>query len=142
MPTKPEMPEAKVAEPVAPPKIAAPKVEAPVAATADKAESRMFEMVRRMMLAAIGAAVIAEEEIEALVNRLVERGEIAEKDGRKLVKEMNEKRKTKTSSLSDEITKNVEGVLKRMNIPSKSDVEALDEKINGLSTKIDGLKKS
>ncbi len=141
MPTKPEIPEPKVAEPVAPPKIAAPKVEAPAAEPDGKNESRMFEMLRRMLLAAIGAAVIAEEEIEAFVNRLVERGEIAEKDGRKLVKEMNEKRKTKTSSLSEEVTKNVEGVLKRMNIPSKSDVEALDEKITGLSAKIDGLKK-
>ncbi len=140
MPAKVETPE-KVAEPVAPPKIAAPKVETPVVEPDGKNESRMFDLLRRMMLAAIGAAVIAEEEIEALVNRLVERGEIAEKDGRKLVKEMNEKRKTRTSNLGDDLSKNVESVLKRMNISSKSDVEALDKKLNDLSLKIDGLKK-
>jgi poly(hydroxyalkanoate) granule-associated protein len=114
------------------------KVEEPT----DKNQSQMMEMLRRVLLATVGAAVIAQEEIEALVNRLVERGEIAEKDGKKLVHEMMDKRKSKTTKVEDEISKNIEGVLDRMNIPSKADVEALSQKIAGLSKKIDELKKS
>jgi len=94
-----------------------------------------------MFLATIGAIAIAQEELEALVNRLVERGEMAEKDGKKLVQEMMDKRKSKTTKLEDELGKNVESVLNRMNIPSKADVEALSQDIAALSKKVDGLKK-
>jgi poly(hydroxyalkanoate) granule-associated protein len=101
----------------------------------------MAEMLRKVLLATMGAAAIAQEEIEALVNRLVERGEIAEKDGKKLIHEMMDKRKTKTTKVEDEISKNIEGALDRMNIPTKADVEALSQKITALSKKIDELKK-
>ena len=118
------------------------KVEDVVEEPKDKNQSKMFEMLRRVLLATIGAAVIAEEEIEAFVNRLIERGEIAEKDGKKLVNEMMDKRKGQTKKIEDEISKNVEGVLERMNIPSKGDVEELGQKIATLSKKIDELKKT
>ena len=116
-----------------------PKVEG--AEAADKNQSQMAELLRRVLLATIGAAAIAQEEIEALVNRLVERGEIAEKDGKKMIHEMMDKRKTKTTKVEDDINKNMESVLNRMNIPTKGDVEALSQKITGLSKKIDELKK-
>ena len=118
-----------------------PKVEEVFEESKDKSQSQMMEMVRRMFLATIGAAVIAQEEIEALVNRLVDRGEIAEKDGKTLIHEMMEKRKTKTADVSGEISKNIESVLQRMNIPSKADVDTLSQKISALSKKIDELKK-
>jgi poly(hydroxyalkanoate) granule-associated protein len=108
----------------------------------EKSQHQMTEMLRRLFLATIGAAVIAQEELEAIVNKLVERGEIAEKDGKKLISEMMDKRKTKTADVSGEISKNVENVLNRMNIPSKADVEVLGQKIAALSKKIDELKKT
>jgi poly(hydroxyalkanoate) granule-associated protein len=107
----------------------------------DKNQFPMAEMVRKMVLATIGAAAIAQEEIEALINRLIERGEIAEKDGKTILHEMMDKRKSKTMKLEDDINKNITDVLERMNIPSKADVEALSTKITALSKKIDELKK-
>jgi poly(hydroxyalkanoate) granule-associated protein len=118
------------------------KVEKPVSESKDKNQPQMTELLRKVLLATIGAAAIAQEEIEALVNRLVERGEIAEKDGKKLIHEMMDKRKSKTAKVEDDISKNIEGTLNRMNIPSKADVEVLSQKISDLSTKIDELKKS
>lgn len=107
----------------------------------EKSQSQMRDMLRKVLLATIGAAAIAQEEIEALVNKLIERGEIAEKDGKSLIHEMMEKRKSRTEKIEDEVSKNVADVLKKMNIPSKADVEVLNQKITGLSKKIDELKK-
>jgi poly(hydroxyalkanoate) granule-associated protein len=118
-----------------------PKVKEAAGESTEASQSHMMEMLRRVLLATIGAAVIAQEEIEALVNRLVERGEIAEKDGKKLMHEMMEKRKSKTAKVEEDINKNLESVLDRMSIPSKADVEALSQKITALSKKIDELKK-
>jgi poly(hydroxyalkanoate) granule-associated protein len=119
-----------------------PKVEAVAAEPNEKAQSQMVEMLRKVMLATMGAAVIAQEEIEALINRLIERGEIAEKDGKKLMHEMMDKRKSKAVKIEDEINKNIADVLERMNIPNRTDIDALSQKINGLSKKIDELKKA
>jgi len=56
----------------------------------------LLEAVRRVLMAGVGVVVLAQEEVEEFVNKLIERGEIAEKDGRKLINEVVEKRK-KTS---------------------------------------------
>ena len=119
-----------------------PKVETVVEEPKEKRQSQMFELLRHVLLASIGAVVIVEEEIEALVNKMIERGEIAEKDGKKLVREVMDKRKGSAQKLDEQIKKDVEAVLERISIPTKADVEELGEKINVLSTKIDELKKA
>ena len=56
-------------------------------------KSSLMDAVHKILLAGIGAADLAQEEIEDFVNRLVERGKIAEADGKKIVKDVLEKRK-------------------------------------------------
>ena len=102
----------------------------------------LLEAARRVLLAGIGAVALSQEAIEDFVNKLVERGEIAEKDGRKLVNEMREKRKKGTEKAEDEATGRIESILDRMNVPSKADIDALSKKVTELSKKVDELKKA
>jgi poly(hydroxyalkanoate) granule-associated protein len=85
---------------------------------------------------------LAQDEIESFVKKLVERGEIAEQDGKKLVREVTERRKKETKKAEDELDKRVEELLDRMNVPTKSDIEALSAKITALTKKVDELKKA
>ncbi|MCZ7669272.1 MAG: phasin family protein [Chloroflexi bacterium] len=55
----------------------------------------LLEAVRRVLMASVGAVVLAQEEIEEFVNKLIDRGEIAERDGRKLINDVVENRKNK-----------------------------------------------
>jgi poly(hydroxyalkanoate) granule-associated protein len=105
-------------------------------------QNAFMDAARKVLLAGIGAFALAQEEVEDFVNRLIERGEIAEKDGRKLVREVMEKRKKDAEKAEDEITKRVESVMERMSVPSKADIEALSEKITTLTKKIEELKKA
>ena len=102
----------------------------------------LYEAVRKVLLAGIGAVALAQEEVEDLVNKLVERGELAEKDGKNLVREIMSKRQKGQEKVEDEYTKRVEDILERMNVPTKSDIDALGKKITALSKKVDELKKS
>ena len=102
----------------------------------------LFEASRKVLLAAIGAIALAQDEIEDFVNRLVERGEIAEKDGRKLMREVMDKRKKTVEGAEEETNKRVEEILTRLNVPTKKDIDALSEKIAVLAKKVDELKKS
>lgn len=106
-------------------------------------ESRLlFHSARRVLLAGIGAMSLAQEEVEEFVNRLVERGEIADKEGRTLVHEILEKRKKGAGKAEEALGKRVEAILGRMNLPTKSEIDELSKKIDRLSRKIDDFKKT
>lgn len=141
------MPTSKTAKPVT---AAAEKA----AKTAEVAAEKVAEMngknpvvkiVRNVLLAAIGTVALGKEEIEAIVNRLVERGEIAEKDGREMITDLFERRpkdlpkpEIKVEGVLDG---RIDGILSRMNVPSRGDVEELGKKIADLSRKVDDLTK-
>lgn len=121
----------------------AKKVEVKVKEAAEELERNpLVGMARRVLMAGMGAVALAQEEVEEFVNKLVERGEIAEKDGKKLVRDVMDKRKSQTKKAEDELEKRMEELLGRMNVPSKSDIEALSAKITALTKKVDELKKA
>jgi poly(hydroxyalkanoate) granule-associated protein len=101
-----------------------------------------LSMARKVLLAGIGAVALTQEEVEKFVNKLVERGEIAEQDGKKLVRDVMEKRRKETKKAEDHLDKRIEEFLDRMNVPTKADIEALSAKITALTKKVDELKKS
>ena len=103
----------------------------------------LLDGLRRILMAGIGVAVLAQEEIEDFVTRLVDRGEIAENDGRSLISDVLEKRKQEiqnnTRKVGNGMDRHVEGVLNRLNVPTRSDISSLSEQISELSKKVDEL---
>ncbi len=120
--------------------------------------ANLYILARKVLLAGMGAVVLTIEEAQEFVEKLVERGEIAETDAQKLMQEVrkraqrSEKEATKAAKKAEKKTKGavkkaegaleetVEGVLKGLNVPSKSDVDALSKKISDLSRKVDALR--
>jgi len=98
----------------------------------------LAELARKVLLAGIGAVTLAQEEAEAFVQKLIEKGEIAEKDGCILMKDLREKRKQRAEKYLD---KRVSTLINRMNVPTKSDIEVLSEKIAEIARKVDELKR-
>ena len=118
--------------------------------------SPLFKAARSLLLASIGVVALSKEEIETLVSRLVEKGEITEKDGRKLVDELVTRTKEvsqsgvkktsqqvskTTSKTGDVLNERIEAVINTMNIPSKQDIDQLTRKIDALSRKVSSLDK-
>jgi polyhydroxyalkanoate synthesis regulator phasin len=97
----------------------------------------LAELIRKVMLAGIGAAALAQEEAEVFIQKLIEKGELAEKDGCVLMKDLREKRRHKAE---EELDKRIATLIDRMKIPTKSDIEALSEKIDEIARKVDDLK--
>ena len=105
-------------------------------------QNPLVAMLRKLMLAGIGAVAMTQEEMEKLVDKMVDRGEIAEKDARQLVQETMERRKKEAKKAEEELDKRLEEVMARMNVPSKGDIDALSAKITELSKKVDELKEA
>ena len=106
----------------------------------EKEPGPMVVALRRVLMASIGVVAVAQDEIEDFVNRLIERGEIAEKDGRKLINDIVERRRTREEEVESELEGRIENILHRLNVPTKADIEALSEKITILTEKVDELK--
>jgi poly(hydroxyalkanoate) granule-associated protein len=110
---------------------------------ANEASNSLLSGLRRILMASIGAVVLAQEEIEEFINKMVERGEIADGDARKLVSDVLERRKrlvqNSAKTAEGELDKRIEPLLQRMNIPTKTDIELLSAKISELSRKVDEL---
>jgi poly(hydroxyalkanoate) granule-associated protein len=104
----------------------------------------LLEGLRRVLMAGIGVAVLAQEEIEDFVTKLVERGEIAENDGRSLVSDILDRRRKEIQERSKQagggVDRRIEGMLSRLNVPTQSDINNLSEQISELSKKVDELR--
>jgi poly(hydroxyalkanoate) granule-associated protein len=118
----------------------AAEVKAAVTEAAPAAPSVFVNTVHKVLLAGIGAVALAQEEVEEFVGRLVERGEIAEADGRKMLKDVLERRKKQAKKVEDALDKRVEELLARMNIPTTDEIAALSARIAELTKKVDELK--
>jgi poly(hydroxyalkanoate) granule-associated protein len=116
------------------------EIEAEVAEEMER--NPVLGMAHKVLLAGIGAVALTQEEVEKFVGKLVERGEIAEQDGKRLVSDVMEKRKKETKKAEGELDKRLEDLLSRMNVPTKGDISALSAKITELSKKVDELKEA
>jgi poly(hydroxyalkanoate) granule-associated protein len=109
-----------------------------------EAGNALLSGLRRVLMAGVGAVALTQEQIEDFVGKLVERGEIADGDARKLVGDVIERRKRMLQDggkrAEESMDRRIEGLLTRMNIPTKSEIETLSEKIGVLSRKVDELK--
>jgi poly(hydroxyalkanoate) granule-associated protein len=111
---------------------------------ASKASSTLVEGLRKLLLASLGAVAMTRDEVEAFVNKLVERGELAQKDGEKLVKELRSRvreSRPQVQKVGERVEQGVEEFLNRLNIPSKHDIDELSAKIAQLSARVDELRK-
>ncbi|WP_028456963.1 phasin family protein [Chloroflexus sp. Y-396-1] len=114
---------------------------------------QVFEIVRKLILAGIGAFALSREEAEAFLNRLVERGELAQKDAQKLFEEAMESFRKTAMPQSDQVQTNLnnlaaqfetsfEQFLNRLNIPSKRDIDELSAKIAQLALRVEELRRA
>ncbi len=104
-------------------------------------------LLHRVLLATVGAVALAQDEVEAFVERLVSRGEIAEKDGKILIKEVLQKRKEQlqkgiqkgAKDLGSGLDDRIERFFNRLHLASKRDVASLTERIEELNTKLESV---
>ncbi len=100
----------------------------------------LYDALRKVMLAGIGAVVVAQDELENLVDKLVERGELAEKDARKLVQEVMDRREKLEQDRRDLREKEAERRA-RTQYATKTEIDNLTARIAELTKEIEALHK-
>ena len=105
-------------------------------------EYSIHKMMRRMMLAGIGAMALQHDKMEEHINKLVERGETAKKDREKFFEEMRERHKKHLHGEESFAHKRISEVMDHFDVPTKKDFDDLNQKLSTLEHKIDELTKS
>jgi poly(hydroxyalkanoate) granule-associated protein len=126
------------------------QIEEPTTATASGVQ--VLDVVRKLMLAGVGAFALSRDEAEQFINRLVERGELAQKDAQHLIDETVERLRktaqpqtaqlqTNVATIGTSVETGFEQFLNRLNIPSKRDIDELSAKIAQLAARVEELRR-
>ena len=94
--------------------------------------TRFFEILRKLLLASVGAMALATDEAEEIINRLVERGQIAQEEGRKLAQEMMAKsrermRKIKTNKEYDALTTQITHIKEKISENEEALIQTMEQ---------------
>ncbi|MCK4322281.1 phasin family protein [candidate division WOR-3 bacterium] len=95
----------------------------------------MERYIEKMLLAGLGAFSLTKEKAEEIVNDLVKRGEVSKKDQPEFVKKLLERGKDTRAEIEAIVEKTITNVLNKLNIPTKSDIDALMKKVDELAKK-------
>ncbi|MCK9483862.1 MAG: phasin family protein [Candidatus Marinimicrobia bacterium] len=89
----------------------------------------MNELIKKIFLAGVGAASLTKEKIENILEDLIKRGEIAREDKNSLLNEMLNSVERGQQETAKFIRKEIEKVLKALDIPSRSEFEELKKQV-------------
>jgi poly(hydroxyalkanoate) granule-associated protein len=103
------------------------------------------DVMRKLLLASIGAIALSREQTDAFVKRLVERGELAQKDGEKVLGAISDRLRpdaaqSQFAKVEAQVETGLEQLLNRLNIPSKRDIDDLSAKIAHLAARVEELR--
>ncbi len=103
----------------------------------------MLEEMKKLCLAAVGAAAITYDKTIDIINDLVEKGKITVEEGKELSEELKknitikaEAAKNKAIDMKPLTKDGIQDVIENLNLATKSDIESLKIRINELEEKI------
>ena len=91
-----------------------------------------FDVVRNALLAGLGL----QETVKEFLDELVKKGELSDSEGAKLFKEWSEKAGQTSDLFSQNISELVAKSLKKLNLPTKDDIERLNKEVQSLSKRL------
>jgi polyhydroxyalkanoate synthesis regulator phasin len=97
-----------------------------------KKEIPMFDLVRKSMLAGVGLALKAWDEVEDLAKEVAEQSKMTEKEGRKFIDELQDRYEDAQQKLEERVEKSVKDLLKKADVVTQDDLKGLKKEIRDL----------
>lgn len=92
----------------------------------------MFDFIKKAIFIGAGLASLTAEKIEEAVKEIVNKGDLTEKQGKELLRELKEKSAKARKELGERIDKMISDTLQKLNIPTRKEVEELKARIEQL----------
>lgn len=92
----------------------------------------MLEILRKGYLIGIGLASLTREKIEEVVDELVKRGEVAEKDRPRVIEDLVNRMRDEQKRLSNSVKDTVQRVVGEMGLPTRQQFDELLQRLEKL----------
>ena len=99
----------------------------------------IFEMIRKSVLASLGAAVVTKEKVEEATKRFVDEGKISREEAERLANELVESGQHQWEDIQEKITETVRKGLDTFDIGSKKEFRELMERVDSLEKRLTAL---
>jgi polyhydroxyalkanoate synthesis regulator phasin len=99
----------------------------------------MIDLIKKTVLAGIGATVVTKEKIEAALQDLVKQGKVSTDEAKVLASKLAEDGRKEWETTSQDLGERIRDLLAKADYARKSEVAALAQRIQSLEDKIDAL---
>jgi len=96
----------------------------------------MVEILKKALLASVGVTYLTKDKIEEVGKKILQDAHVNETEGRKFVDELVKKSVEAKSSLEKTIADKIQAALHAMNLPTRSDVNELKNRIAELEAQL------
>ncbi len=101
--------------------------------------SEMSEMFKKMGLFGIGVISLTQEKLEEFTQEMIKKGEMSREEGKKFVREVLSEQEKQIKDVEDKINKKVKETFEKSGVVMKSDIEALERKIEELEKTVKSM---
>ncbi len=98
----------------------------------------MIELIKKTMLAGLGAAVVTKETVQKSLQELVEKGKLTADEAGKTADSIVEQGKQEFEKAKDEMAKAFDQALNKANVASVTRLEALEKEVAELKAQMAG----
>ncbi len=96
----------------------------------------MFDYLKKSLLTGVGLALRSKNEIEELAKEFAQQSKMSQDDAKLFLKECQQKYEEAKTDFDRKIEKTIEKILAKLDLPSKSDIKALNDRIDDLTTRL------
>ena len=99
----------------------------------------MIDLIRKTVLAGVGAAVLTKEKVEESLNDLVEKGRISADEAKATAEKIAEKGKREFEAVSKDMQKGVSDLLDQIGVGQKDRLASLEKRLLALEIEVQNL---
>lgn len=99
----------------------------------------MFDLIKKAMFTGIGMAALTKEKIEEIAADFVQKGNLSENEGRKLVDEMMKKSEESKEEIKKQLDVLVYATIEKMQLARTSQIDEISQALQILKEKIESV---
>ena len=96
----------------------------------------MFEYLKKGLLTGVGLALRSKNEIEDLAKEFAEKSKMSQSEAKDFLTECQQKYEDAKTGFDKKIEGTIEKILLKLDLPSKSDIKTLNDRIDALTKKL------
>lgn len=95
-----------------------------------------MDYIKKTLLTGVGLALRSKSEIEEMAKEFAEKSKMDQDEAKAFLNECREKYEDAKSGFDKRLEDTIEKILSRLDLPSRSDIKALNERIDDLTQKL------